>query len=129
MQLFLPFIFLFGLTFGPGNKTALTLVQSSNHTDPDPRPSQSKSQSHLSLFTSFTWLACASSHVWMWEFDHKESWVYKNLCFLAVVLEKTLEHPLDCKEIQQVYPKEINPEYSLEGLMQKLKLQYFTWCK
>ena len=40
-------------------------------------------------------------------------------------LEKTLESPLDCKEIQTVNPKEISPEYSLEGLMLKLKLQYF----
>ena len=42
-----------------------------------------------------------------------------------MVLEKTLESPLDCKEIQPVNPKEISPEYSLEGLMLKLKLQYF----
>ena len=42
-----------------------------------------------------------------------------------MVLEKTLESPLDCKEIKPVNPKEINPEYSLEGLMLKLKLQYF----
>ena len=42
-----------------------------------------------------------------------------------MVLEKTLESPLDCKEIQPVYPKEISPEYSLEGLTLKLKLQYF----
>ena len=42
-----------------------------------------------------------------------------------MVLEKTLESPLDCKEIQPVYPKEISSEYSLEGLMLKLKLQYF----
>ena len=43
-----------------------------------------------------------------------------------MVLEKTFESPLDCKEIQQVHPKkEMNPEYSLEGLMLKLKLQYF----
>ena len=41
------------------------------------------------------------------------------------MLEKTLESPLDCKEIQPVNPKEINPDYSLEGLMLKLKLQYF----
>ena len=41
------------------------------------------------------------------------------------MLEKTLESPLDCKEIQPVHQKEINPEYSLEGLMVKLKLQYF----
>ena len=42
-----------------------------------------------------------------------------------MILEKTLESPLDCKEIQPVHPKEINPEYSLEGLILKLKLQYF----
>ena len=42
-----------------------------------------------------------------------------------MVLEKTLESPLDCKEIQPVHPQEINPEYSLKGLMLKLKLQYF----
>ena len=42
-----------------------------------------------------------------------------------MVLEKTLESPLDCKEIQPVHPKEISPEYSLEGLMLKVKLQYF----
>ena len=44
-----------------------------------------------------------------------------------MVLEKTLEHPLDCKEIKPVNPKEINPEYSLEGLMPKLKLQCFGY--
>ena len=44
-------------------------------------------------------------HVWMWELDHKESWVPKNWCFWTVVLEKTLESPLDCKEIQPVSPK------------------------
>ena len=44
-----------------------------------------------------------------------------------MVLEKTLESPLDCKEIKPVHPKEINPEYSLEGLMLKLKFQYFGY--
>ena len=47
----------------------------------------------------------SSSHVWMWELDSKESWVLKNGCFWTVVLEKTLESPLDCKEIKQVNPK------------------------
>ena len=47
----------------------------------------------------------SSSHVWMWELDYKESWVPKNWCFWIVVLEKTFESPLDCKEIQQVHPK------------------------
>ena len=47
----------------------------------------------------------SSSHIWMWELDYKESWALKNLCFWTVVLEKTLESPLDCKEIQPVHPK------------------------
>ena len=47
----------------------------------------------------------SSSHVWMWELDYKESWTLKNWCFWTVVLEKTLESPLDCKEIQPVHPK------------------------
>ena len=52
----------------------------------------------------------------MLELDHKEGWAPKNWCFWTVVLQKTLESPLDCKEI--------SPEYSLKGLMLKLKLQY-----
>ena len=70
----------------------------------------------------------SKSHIWMWEMwelDYKESWVSKNWCFWIVVLEKTLESPLDCKEINQSILKEISPEYSLEGLMLKLKFQYF----
>ena len=47
----------------------------------------------------------SSGHVWMWELDYKESWAPKNWCFWTVVLEKTLESPLDCKEIQPVHPK------------------------
>ena len=47
----------------------------------------------------------SSSQVWIWELDYKESWVPKNWCFWTVVLEKTLETPLDCKEIQPVHPK------------------------
>ena len=47
----------------------------------------------------------SSSHVWMWELDHKEGWVLRNWCFWTVVLEKTLESPLDCKEIKPVNPK------------------------
>ena len=47
----------------------------------------------------------SSSHVWMWELDHKESWAPKNWCFWTVVLEKTLESPLDCKEIQPIHSK------------------------
>ena len=46
-----------------------------------------------------------SNHVWMWELNHKESWVVKNWYFWTVVLDKTLESPLDCKDIQPVHPK------------------------
>ena len=73
----------------------------------------------------------------MWDLEYKECWVLKNWCFWTVVLEKTLESPLDNKEIQTVHPKGNHPEYSLEGLMLKLKLQYLghlmthlksPWC-
>ena len=47
----------------------------------------------------------SSGHVWIWKLDYKESWVPKNWCFWTVVLEKTLESPLDCKEIRPVHPK------------------------
>ena len=61
----------------------------------------------------------------MWELDYKESWAPKNWCFWTVVLEKTLESPLDCKEIQLVHPKG-NQSWVLIGrTMLKLKLQYF----
>ena len=47
----------------------------------------------------------SSSHLWMWELDHKETWSLNNWCFWTAVLEKTLESPLDCKEIQPVHPR------------------------
>ena len=47
----------------------------------------------------------SSSHIWMWQLNYKESWGLKNWCLWTVVLEKTLESPLDCKEIQPVHPK------------------------
>ena len=47
----------------------------------------------------------SSGHVWMWKLDYRESWALKNWCFWTVMLEKTLESPLDCKEIQLVHPK------------------------
>ena len=68
----------------------------------------------------------SSSHVWMWELDHKESWVPKNWCFSIMVLEKTLLRvPWIARRSNQSNLKEISPEYSLVGLMLKLKLQYF----
>ena len=60
----------------------------------------------------------SSSHVWMWELDYKESWVPKNWCFWTVVLEKSLESPLDCKEIQPVNSKG----------NQSLNIHWKDWC-
>ena len=62
----------------------------------------------------------------MWELDCEEGWALKNWCFWTVVLEKTLESPLDCKEIQRVHSKGDQSWVFLEGLMLKLKLQYFA---
>ena len=67
----------------------------------------------------------SSSHLWMRELDYKESWVPKNSCFWTVVLEKTLVSPLIARRSNQSILKEISPGCSLEGLLLKLKLQYF----
>ena len=61
----------------------------------------------------------------MWELDYKESWALKNWWLWNVVLEKTLESSLTARRSHQSILKEISPEYSLEGLMLKLKFQYF----
>ena len=83
---------------------------------------------HFYLFTLSTKVHLVKAMVFpvvMWELDYEEGWAPKNWCFWTVVLEKTLESPLDCKETQPVYSKEISLGCSLEGLMLKLKLQYF----
>ena len=69
--------------------------------------------------------AFSSCYIWMLELAHKESWVLKNRCFWTVVLGKTLRVPWTARRSNQSILKEISPEYSLEGLMLKLKLQYF----
>ena len=66
----------------------------------------------------------SSGYVLMLELDHKEGWAPKNWCFWTVVLEKTLESPLDCKEIQPVHSKDQSLVF-IGGLMLRLKLQYF----
>ena len=67
----------------------------------------------------------SSSLVWMWELDNKESWAPKNWCFWTMVLKKTIESPLDCKEIQSVNAKG-NQSWKFIGRIDgKLKLQYF----
>ena len=67
----------------------------------------------------------SSSHVWMWELDHKENWALRNWCSWTVVFVKILEFPWTARKSDQSILKEISSEYSLEGLMLKLKLQYF----
>ena len=67
----------------------------------------------------------SSRHVWMWELDHKEGWASKNWCFWTVVLEKNLESPLDCKEIQPVTPKGKQPWIFIGRTDAELKLQSF----
>ena len=68
----------------------------------------------------------SSRHVWLWELDHKEGWALKNLCFWTVVLKKTiLRVAWLTRRSNQSILMEINPEYSSEGLILKLKLQYF----
>ena len=65
------------------------------------------------------------SLVWMSELDYKESWASKNWCFWTVVLRRLLRVPWTARRSNQFILKEVSPEYSLEGLMLKLKLQYF----
>ena len=67
----------------------------------------------------------SSGHVWMWELDYKESWVPKNWYFWLWCWRKLLRVPWTSRRSNQSILKEISPEYSLEGLMLKLKLQYF----
>ena len=67
----------------------------------------------------------SSSCVWIWELDHKEGWVPNSWCFQTGVLEKLLNAPWMARVSNQSILKEISPENSLEGLMLKLKLQYF----
>ena len=67
----------------------------------------------------------SNSHVWMWDLDYKESWVLKNWCFCTWRWRRLLRVTWITRRSNQSILKEISPEYSLEGLMLKLKLQYF----
>ena len=72
----------------------------------------------------------SSSHVWIWELDYKESWAPKNWYFWVVCWRRLMRVPWTARRSKQSILKEISPEYSLEGLMLKVKLQYLaTWCK
>ena len=90
-------------------------------------------QKLIELYPSIHILGFSSGHVWMWELDYKESWALKNWCFWTVVLEKTLESLLDCKEIQPVHHKRSQSwvligrtdETPVHQFQLNLKLQYF----
>ena len=71
----------------------------------------------------------SSSHVWMWELDHKEIWAPKNWCFRPVVLMKTLESPLDCKDIQPVNPKGNQSRIFIGRTDAEVSNTLATWCK
>ena len=69
-----------------------------------------------------------NSHVWMWELDYKEGWALKNWCFWTVMLEKTLESPLDCKENKPVNPEGNQPWIVIEKTDAEAET-LATWCK
>ena len=72
----------------------------------------------------------SSSHVWMWELNHKQGWVSKNWCFQIVMLEKTLEGPLDCNEIKPVNLKGNQPWIYIGSTDVEAETNTFeTWCK
>ena len=89
-----------------------------------PREHTKKQRHHFADKRSRKSYGFHNSHVWMWELDHKQDWVPKNWCFRTVVLDKTWESLGQGRRSNQSILKEINPEYSLGGLMLKLKLQY-----
>ena len=94
--------------------------------DNKPRQCNKKQRCHFADKSSYSQsYGFSSSHVRMWELDHKEGWAPKNWCFWIVVLEKILQSPLDRKEIKSINPKGNQPQIFFEGLMLKLKLQYF----
>ena len=75
-----------------------------------PRQHIKKQRYHFANKVSYSQsYGLSSSHVWLWELDHKEGWVLKNWCFWTVVLEKTFENPFNCKEIKPVNPKGNQP--------------------
>ena len=76
-----------------------------------------------------TGVGCHCLLQWMWELDYKESWVLKNWCFWAVVLEKTLESPLDCKETQPVHPKGNQSVHWKDWCWSWISNTLATWCE
>ena len=95
------------LVMQPWNQNSLALLKKSYD---KPRQHIKKQRHHFSDKSLYSQsYGFSSSHVWMWELDHKQGWVLKNWCFWTVVLEKTLESPLDSMEIKLVNPKGNQP--------------------
>ena len=77
---------------------------------------------------SYPFFFFSSSQVWMWELDHTQSWVLRNLCFWSMVLEKTLESPFDSKEFKPVTPKR-NQSWTFIGCWSWNSCILATWCE
>ena len=93
-----------------------------------PRQHIKKQRHYFANKGSYSQRYCfSSSQVWMWELDYKESWVLKNWCFELWCWRRLLRVPRTARRSNQSILKEISPEKSLEGLMLKLKLQYFGY--
>ena len=101
------FFFFFLHSFRYHNKAVSTIWSKRSKYHYDQTRQHFKKQRHyfVNKVPSSQSYGFSSSHVWMWELDYKESWGQKYWCFWTVVLEKTLESPLDCKEIHPVHPK------------------------
>ena len=105
--------------------TAAMILNSWEKSYDKPRQCIEKQKHHFANRSSYSQsYGFSSSHVQMWELDHKDSWSPKNWSFWTVVLGRLLRVPWTARSKQSI-PEEINPEYSLEGLMPKLKLQHF----
>ena len=91
-----------------------------------PRQCIKKQRHHFAYKGSYSQsYGFSSGHAWMWELDHKEGWALKNWCFRIVVVEKTLESPLDIKDIEPVNPKGNQPWIFLGKTVLKMKLKSF----
>ena len=90
-------------------RITIEITQSEQHVKKQPRQPRQHVEKQKHYFTnkglSSQGYDFSSCHVWKWELDHKEVWEKKNRFFLTVVLDKTLESPLDCKEIRPIHPK------------------------
>ena len=102
----------------------ILLVDTHFHFDQIPRRNRSSANSFKGLIIVNTFHRIASGLIHLWELGHKEDWVPTNWCFQIVVLEKTLESPLDCKEIKPVNPKGNQPWIFIGRTNAEAKLQY-----